>query len=148
MSKEKGIYLVARYFMKPRDRVNTSVKGWMDNPENIRYDESMAITRGLKTKDSTGAQVILDLSKKAVVKNSFRSEKEFDEIFLYFFQNYSNYLIPVMGQLDPAYLDKIASDLKAQFEAMGIPVEMTNEEMQAAQQADIIDVKHEEVQAQ
>ena len=134
MNKEKGIYLVARYFMKPRDHVNTSVKGWMDNPDNIRYDESMLISRGLKTKDHTNASVILDLGKKTVVKNSFRSEKEFDEIFMYFLTNYSQYLVPVMVQLDPGYIDNIASEIKKHLPEP------------ATQDNQIIDVEHEEVE--
>jgi hypothetical protein len=131
MSKQKGIYLVARYYMKPQDRVNTSKAGWMNDPNNIRWDESMVVTRGLKPKDNS-AQVILNLSEKTVIRNTFGTQKTFDEVFRYFFNGYSNYLIPVMGQLDPGYLDQLAETIKA---------EMANDEQP-------LDVKYEEIQAQ
>lgn len=147
MSKEKGIYLVARYFMKPQAHVNTSKAGWMKDPNNIRWDESMIVSRGLKPKDNS-AQVILNLSDKTVVRNTFTPDKGFDEIFVYFLNGYSQYLVPVMGQLDRDYLEAIAAELQAQLP----PETMTNEEMQAAQAAQssnqIIDAEYEEVKAE
>ena len=147
MSKEKGIYLVAKYFMKPQAHVNTSKAGWMDNPENIRWDEQMLVTRGLKPKDNS-AQVILNLSEKSVVRNTFTQGKTFDEVFIYFLNGYSQYLVPVMGQLDREYLEAIAAELQTQLP----PETMTDEEMKAAQAAQssnqIVDAEYEEVPAQ
>ena len=147
MSKEKGIYLVAKYFMKPQAHVNTSKAGWMDNPENIRWDEQMLVTRGLKSKDNS-AQVILNLSEKSVVRNTFTQGKTFDEVFIYFLNGYSQYLVPVMGQLDREYLEAIAAELQTQLP----PETMTDEEMTAAQAAQssnqIVDAKYEEIPAQ
>ena len=147
MSKEKGIYLVAKYFMKPQAHVNTSKAGWMDNPENIRWDEQMLVTRGLKSKDNS-AQVILNLSEKSVVRNTFTQGKTFDEVFIYFLNGYSQYLVPVMGQLDRDYLEAIAAELQTQLP----PETMTDEEMKAAQAAQssnqIVDAEYEEVPAQ
>jgi hypothetical protein len=141
--KNKGIFLVARYFMKPKDHVRTEKAGWMKDPNNIRWDEQMVVSNGIKNKDRD-SQVILNLSKKTVVRNTFRQETDFDEIFLYYLNGYSKYLVPVMSQIDPAYIEAIARELQAQLP----PETMTNEEMQAAQSSNIIDVKHEEVQAQ
>lgn len=147
MSKEKGIYLVAKYFMKPQAHVNTSKAGWMKDPNNIRWDESMVVSRGLKPKDNS-AQVILNLSDKTVVRNTFTPGKGFDEVFVYFLNGYSQYLVPVMGQLDRDYLEAIAAELQAQLP----PETMTNEEMLAAQAAQssnqIIDAEYEEVKAE
>jgi hypothetical protein len=147
VSKEKGIYLVAKYFMKPQAHVNTSKAGWMDNPENIRWDEQMLVTRGLKPKDNS-AQVILNLSEKSVVRNTFTQGKTFDEVFIYFLNGYSQYLVPVMGQLDREYLEAIAAELQTQLP----PETMTDEEMKAAQAAQssnqIVDAEYEEVPAQ
>lgn len=139
--KEKPIYLLAFYYMKPRDRVNTSKKGWMDNPENIRYDEKVEFCKGpLKAKQSQ-ANIIVNLSTKTIERNSFKTDRSFDEIFRYFFDNYHQYLLPIMSQLDPEYLQKVSDSIKAEME-----------EMQAKQQTDdqapVVDVKYEEVQAQ
>lgn len=149
MSKTKGIFLVAQYYKKPQPHVNTSKKGWMDNPANIRWDEQMLVTRGLKSKDSN-AQVILNLGEKTVVRNTFSQDKTFDELFIYFLNGYSQYLVPVMGQLDRAYLEAIAAELQAQLP----PETMTDAEMKTAQAAqtiqpaDVIDVKYEEIKAE
>ena len=115
MSKNKGIFLVAQYYMKPKDHVNTSVKGWMDDPENIRYDEKVMISRGLRTKDMH-AQVILNLSDKKVEKNSFNTDKSFDDIFRYFLDNYTDYIARTMAQLDPAYLTQVADHIEQEIE--------------------------------
>jgi hypothetical protein len=132
MSKPKMIFLVAQYFKKPKPHVNTSQKGWMDNPENVRFDEQVAISRGLRSKDMH-AQVILDLSNKRVEKNAF-NDKDFDEIFKYFFANYSEYIIRVMTELDPEYLEQMVNELEKeieQIEANGIQDATINAETQA-----------------
>jgi hypothetical protein len=150
VSKDKGIFLVAQYYKKPQPHVNTSKKGWMDNPDNIRWDEQMIVTRGIKPKDAN-AQVILNLSEKTVVRNSFTPDKPFDEVFRYFFTGYSQYLAPVMGQLDQAYLLNLAQEIQAEIEAE-FPETMTDAEMKAAQakesQAEVVDAEYEEVKAE
>jgi hypothetical protein len=110
MSKSKNIYLIAQYMMKPQPHVNTSKKGWMDNPENVRYDEQVAFTRGLRPRDMN-AQVILDLSSKQVERNTFKTDKSFDEIFRYFLENYTDYVAQTMAQIDPEYLSGVAKTL-------------------------------------
>ena len=116
MSKPKGIFLVAQYFAKPKRHVKTQVKGWMDDPENIQWDEKVEISRGLRTRD-LHAQVILNLSNKTIERNTFNSGKTFDDIFEYFFTNYSEYITKVMSQLDPTYLlnvvEKMETELKS-----------------------------------
>lgn len=116
--KQKNIYLVATYIMKPKDHVNTSRKGWMDDPANVRYDEKVEVTRGLKNRDASSANVILDLTNLMITRNTFKTERTFDEIFLYYFNNYNKYLIPVMGQLHPEYLDQIAKGIEEQMASM------------------------------
>jgi hypothetical protein len=116
MSKPKNIYLVAQYMMKPQPHVNTSKKGWMDNPENVRFDEQVSFTRGLRTKDMN-AQVILDLSNKQVERNTFKTDKSFDDIFRYFLENYTDYVAQTMAQLDPGYLSSVAKTLSDELVA-------------------------------
>jgi hypothetical protein len=138
MSKPKNIYLVAQYVMKPKEHVNTSRKGWMDNPDNIRYDEQVSIVRGLRTKDQN-AQVVLNLSTKTIERNRFNASTQFDEIFRYFLENYTQYIAQTMSLLDPEYLATIANSMEA--------------EMQSAQEATAVStiqeaVINEEVPAQ
>lgn len=98
--KPRSIYLVAYYMMKPKThRVNTSVKGWMSNPNNISYEEQIAVTNRLKDKDLNMAKVILDLTNRSVYRNSWSEERSFDDLFEHFYSGYPQYLDPVIKQL-------------------------------------------------
>lgn len=115
--RQKNIYLVAQYYMKPKERVNTTVKGWMDNPDNIRWDEKVEIVRGLRKKD-LHAKIVVNLSNKKVDTNNFNGNKDFDSIFQYFFTGYSKYITQVMGQLDPMYLQTMVDTMQADLDTM------------------------------
>lgn len=142
MSKQKGIYLIANYFKKPKDGVNTSKAGWMDDPANIRYDEKVEIARGLRPKD-INAQVVVNLGDKIVERNTLNGNKNFDEIFKYFFANYSQYVTTVMAQIDPAYMDELVASLEKEMQEAEAAEEAAKAEI--IQDAEII---NENVQAQ
>ena len=114
--KDNNIYIVAYYFKKPKAHVNTSVKGWMDNPDNVRWDEKVGITRGISKKDIQ-AHVIVNLSEKRVEKNSLNGNKDFEQIFKYFFAGYSKYITEVMSKLDPAYLEHMVNVWEADLQS-------------------------------
>ena len=116
--KHKDIYLVAFYSIKPKDHVNTSVKGWMNDPTNISYDENIEITRGIK-KNAGVAKVVLNLSAKTVERNTWKNDADFNLLFKYFFASYHKYIIQVMTQLDPEYLEQIVNELEAEMKAAG-----------------------------
>lgn len=100
----KSIYLVAYYFQKPANhRVKTTRPGWMKDAANTSWDEQVAITRNLKNRDITMSKIILDLANKKIVRNAWRSETDFDELFRYFNGNYPEQTRGIMLQLDPAY---------------------------------------------
>lgn len=111
MSTNKSIFLVAYYFMRPQARVRTQVKGWMQAEKNMQFDEQVAVTRRLKNSDRTTAKIILDLSKKSVVRNGWGSTEAFDELFKYFHASYPKYTTEVMAMLDPAYLERINTEM-------------------------------------
>ena len=137
MIKNKNIYLVAQYVQMPKQGVNTSKKGWMENPDNLRWDERVIISRGVKKRDQH-AQVLLDLSEKRVERNSF-TDRPFDELFDYFFANYSQYITQVMTQLDPSYMNQVVSRLEQAI---------TESEQVAVAKIKSESVKHEETQAE
>ena len=111
MSTNNSIFLVAYYFMRPQSRVRTQVKGWMQTEKNLQFDEQVAVTRRLKNSDRTTAKVILDLSKKSVVRNGWGSTENFDDLFKYFHNSYPKYTTEVMTMLDPAYLERINAEM-------------------------------------
>lgn len=99
MSK-KSVYLVAYYTQKPKHgRVNTAEKGWMNNADNVAWDEQINIALKLKNKDLTMAKVILDLSERTVYRNGWNNGKSFDDLFEHFYTGYQKYLDPVIHQL-------------------------------------------------
>ena len=110
----KDIYLVAFYGMKPKDHVNTSKAGWMNDPANIRYDERIEITRGIK-KNANTAKIIMNLNTKTIERNTWNNNAEFDLLFKYFFAGYHKYIIQVMTQLDPVYLEQMVNELEAEI---------------------------------
>ena len=112
--KNKDIYLVAFYHMKPRPGVNTSQKGWMNNLENITYDESIEITRGLKN-NSSMAKVVLNLSKKSVHRNTWGTDRSFKDYFKHYFTSFHKYLTAVMVQLDAEFLNEMLDEMQAEL---------------------------------
>lgn len=133
--KEKGIYLLGFYSMKPRKGVRTSTAGWMNDPANLQYDEKVEITRGLK-KSAITAKIVLNLSEKTVERNGFNSDREFKSLFKYFFGGYHQYITEVMKQLDPAYLASILDELQAEMEAEQAAQAATVKEIYATATAD------------
>ena len=107
---------MAFYGMKPRPGVSTSKKGWMDDKNNITYDERIEITRGLKHSSNT-AKVILNLSAKTVDRNSWGTDRSFTDYFKYYFKGYNEYLTAVMAKLDPEYFNQILDELQAELDA-------------------------------
>jgi len=116
MTKQQDIYLLGFYSMKPRPGVRTQVKGWMDNLNNITYDENVEITRG-KRKHINTAKVVLNLSKKTVEYNGWGTERSFDEYFKHFFKGYHQYITAVMSQLDVEYFNKMLDEMQTELDA-------------------------------
>lgn len=110
----KKLYLVAWYFMKPRKGVNTSQKGWMDNPDNVQWDEQFGMVRRLGNKENN-ASVVLDLVDQRIERNRFQTERSFDEVFKYFFASYHKQIIQVMMQHAPKQLDEIVARLEKEY---------------------------------
>jgi hypothetical protein len=111
--------------MHPKRHINTSVAGWMKDPNNIRYDERIELTRGLK-KNSVDAKILLNLSQKKIEKNGWADDKTFNDLFKYFFKGYHKYVTEVMTQIDAEYFNEMLDEMQAEHEA-----EKANEEVPA-----------------
>jgi len=103
--KIKKIYLIAYYLIKPKDPRRTKEAGYITNPDNFEYDESINITRGLKTKDQLNAKVILDLTNQNVVANRFNDNRDFPSLLAHYQEGYPKYLNPLIAQLYPEQVD-------------------------------------------
>jgi fructose-specific phosphotransferase system component IIB len=124
--KKQNIYLVAHYLAKPRDPRKTHVPGYMKDPANIRYDEQVQVSTRLRQQDLMTAKVIMNLTDKKVEQNSFNHNRDFDELFKYFFKGYHKYITEVMAKLDPEYFNQMLDEMQAELDK-----EKSNEEISA-----------------
>jgi len=111
----KNIYLSAFYSIRPRRHIKTHVRGWMDDPNNIQYDERIEITRGEK-KNTVNAKIVLDLNNKIVVRNSWGDNRAFDDLFKYFFKGYHKYITEIMTKLDPEYFNRMLDEMQSEID--------------------------------
>jgi fructose-specific phosphotransferase system component IIB len=125
--KKQNIYLVAQYLAKPRDPRRTHIPGYMKDPANVRYDEQVQVSNRLRQQDLITAKIIINLSDKKVEQNSFNGNKDFNELFKYFFKGYHKYITEVMAKLDPEYfnqmLDEMQADLDKEKHSEEVPAE-------------------------
>lgn len=99
----KSIYLVAYYYQKPRsNRVRTQIAGWLNDQNNVSYDEQVAVTHNLRRRDESMASIILDLVNKKIVKNRWQSGRTFDELFDYYAKNYPQHTTELVKSIDAA----------------------------------------------
>ena len=115
--KKPSIYLIAHYSAKPKNPAKTHIPGYMKDPANVRYDEQVQVSTRLRPKDINMAKIIMNLSTKNVEKNSFNNNKDFKELFKYFFKGYHKYITDVMVQLDAEYFSSILDELQAEVDA-------------------------------
>ena len=94
MKKHRHIF--ARYIMKPRDPRMTSIKGYLNDPKNQKYDEIVGFSVGLKPKDLTNSQIILDIDGQTVVKNSMSDNDNWAQLMDYFLKAYEADLMNFM----------------------------------------------------
>ena len=91
----KNRHLIARYILKARKGAPTHIKGWMDDDANVQWDETVVITKGLRSKALCEAQVILDLDDKLIVKN-WKSNEDieftFERLYQYYRKHYADYI--------------------------------------------------------
>ena len=122
--KKQTIYLVAHYTTKPKDPKKTHIAGYMKDPANHQYDEQVAIQTRLKPND-VNAKIVMNLVDKTVTTNRFNDNRDFNELFKYFFKGYHKYITQIMAQLDPVYFDQMLNEMQAELDAA------KNEEAQA-----------------
>lgn len=99
--KNEDFHIVVKYYRKPKNPKKTAQKGYINNSENFYYDESVNITRGLKTKDLNLADLIINLNKKEVIRNSKGQGETFEELLYYFQKNYPDNINPILAYIYP-----------------------------------------------
>ena len=90
--KTKKMYVVATYFRVPKEGTNSSRKNFGKDDANWAFNESVQVTTGLKKRDITMANIILNVTDKQVEKCNMRQGVGYDELYSYFKTNYPKYL--------------------------------------------------------
>ena len=90
--KNNDLYLIAYYTAKPRDPRMTKVSGYMKDPANIIYDERVEFAVGLKSRDQTASSVIVNLTKRQIMKNRLNPEAGFEDVIKYYCEAYPEYM--------------------------------------------------------
>lgn len=114
--KNKDLHLLAYYAITPKNPQFCVRKGYIKDPNNINYEESINITRGLRDKDIASTSVILNLSQQKVVRNVFNDNRDFASLLAHFQQGYPQYINPVVAALYKDQLNEINSDVQGQKE--------------------------------
>jgi hypothetical protein len=104
MAKEKDIYLVAQYTRRPKDKSKTIRKGYINDDNNVSYDESVTLSRGLKDRDLKAA-IILNLTQKTVHKCRFDDANNWEKLAAYYAKAYPQYIQLIEPQPDPEEMD-------------------------------------------
>ena len=89
--KTKKMYVVATYFRVPKEGANSSRKNFGKDDANWAFNESVQVTTGLKKRDITMANIILNVTDKQVEKCNMRPGVGYDELYSYFKTNYPKY---------------------------------------------------------
>ena len=98
----RDLYLVAYYFQKPQNsRVHTQLAGWQSNKNNVVWDEQVHLATRLRAKDYSTASMILNITKKTIVKNSGDRQKSYEELHEYYQKEYPKYAEALAGKLYP-----------------------------------------------
>ena len=92
---KKHRYIFAKYLAKPRDPTKTHIKGYMTDPANIRYDELVGFSVGLKNKDHDN-QIIIDIDGQKIIKNSMNENNDWSQLMNYFLGAYEKQLLDFM----------------------------------------------------
>lgn len=90
---------MATYVAKPKNPRQTSRAGYMQDPNNIQYDENVAIVRGWRDRYMQQS-VVLDLTNERVVKNSFTPGKTFEELFAHYHEGFGEYIEQTVNDLN------------------------------------------------
>jgi fructose-specific phosphotransferase system component IIB len=125
--KKQSIYLIANYVTKPRDPRRTHIPGYMKDPANVQYDEQVQISTRLTKKDIQTAKIIVNLTNKQVQQNSFNNNKDFKELFKYFFKGYHKYITEVMAKLDPEFFNQMLNEMQTDLDKEKLDEEVPSE---------------------
>lgn len=98
MTKTKDRYMLVRYLQKPKDPKGSTKAGYMKNPDNVRFDEQVAFSVGIRSRDMVEYQVVLNLDQQKIEKNNLNENYDWNSIWGYFSRNYGSNISRYLNQ--------------------------------------------------
>lgn len=86
-------FLVVNFFERPKENVNTSVKGWQSNPANISTFETVAVVDRIGNKQAT-TPIIIDLVEGKAIRNS--TNKPDDKLIEHYIARYEDTIMSAL----------------------------------------------------
>ena len=116
MPKRKDIYILAKYTRVVRKGIEKK-PGWNKDEANFQWTERVEITDRMKAQKRIDSNVIVNLSKKQVEKNSLAGDGTIPNFWLtweYFIKHNGYYIQEQLNKLD----DRLFKDLQAEVQLM------------------------------
>ena len=148
-AKKKDIMLAITYHQKPNTK-DTYKKGYQNNPQNTKFEESIVVSDNLKYNQIRSASVIINITK-GVIENSRETIPNVAAFLNEYVQKYQNdirnfirkYRQDIVQQQVLAKLYEKSKNLKDYIEPVEVNFEPSEEFIEATKE--IIDVESTEV---
>lgn len=97
-----SMYLLAKYLLRPRESHRTAQKGYWQQEGAGQLDEQLSFSRKVRNSDLQSCNVILDLSKKKIVKCVVGDLQgsDYNRVFDYFKTNYPEHIAVAMREVE------------------------------------------------
>lgn len=104
----RDVYLVVTHYQRPAPGERTHLKDWKKTGKWQVFEEA-TVTDSLKDNLSSGASVIINVTKSVVEKNRLRDQPEGDDksIFIAYMQKFSQHVVKFYVQFRPGILEEM-----------------------------------------
>ena len=97
---KKHRYLFANYIQRPRDPSKTHLKGYIKDPNNMKWDEIVGFSVGLKRKDELNSRIIIDIDGQKIIKNTVSDSDNWAQLMDYYLKNYEQQVVDFLKRTD------------------------------------------------
>ena len=129
MAQNKQVYIIAQYKRKLRPEVDKALKGWKNDENNWSWTERVEVTNRMKPSKMDKHQVVVNVSKREVLKNDIGAEGTVPNFWLtwdYFCRTNGKYIQETMEPLD----DRLFKDVMAEMELKKFEAEMLKKQLE------------------
>jgi hypothetical protein len=136
------MFLLAKYYKRPRDPKRTSEPGYINDKDNFFWDESVNFVIKTSKKDILENNVVLDIFNQQLIKCSVAdvTGNDFDSAFAYFYKNYQNYFDRMFDALGIKAVDAEGKSIEPTAETNATVVDQPQDEHPKQTEAEPVSV--------